>query len=43
MTHPDLLKIKAIAAILEAIEADDEKDAKTALRMIEALMGTAEK
>ena len=30
MTSPDLLKIKAIAAILEAIDADDEDDAKNA-------------
>ena len=39
MTSEAVLKCKTIAALLEAIEADDEDDAKAALKMIKALIG----
>lgn len=39
MTSPDVLKCKTIAALLEAIDADDPKDAAEALKMIRALIG----
>jgi hypothetical protein len=41
MTSPDVLKVKTIKALLEALEEDDPKDAAEALRMIRALMGEA--
>ena len=40
MTSPEIIKIKALAAILEAIDSDDEDDAKAALKMIRALLET---
>jgi hypothetical protein len=43
MTNPEIIKIKTIAAILEAIDSDDEDDAKNALKMIKAIMGGQEK
>jgi hypothetical protein len=39
MTNPEILKIKMIAALLEAIEDDDEDDAKQAIKQIRALLG----
>lgn len=41
MTHPDLLKIAAIKAILDAIEDGDAKDAAVALEMIRAIINPA--
>jgi hypothetical protein len=41
MTSQDVIKAKAIKAILEAIEEDDEDDAKVALKMIRVLLGEA--
>jgi hypothetical protein len=38
MTSPDVLKLKILAAILEAIDPDDPKDAEQAVRMIRALL-----
>ncbi len=38
MTSPDLLKVKLIAALLEAIDTDDEDDAKQAIKMIRTLI-----
>jgi hypothetical protein len=39
MTNPDLLKVKAIKALLEALEEDDEDDARAAVRMMKAILG----
>lgn len=38
MTSKDILKIKAIAALLEAADTDDEDDAKNLLQMIKSLL-----
>jgi hypothetical protein len=38
MTSPEILKIKAIAAMLEAIDVEDEDDAKQVLKMIKGLV-----
>jgi hypothetical protein len=43
MTSPEVMKIKALAAILEAIDSDDEDDAKAALKLIRGLVGETEK
>jgi hypothetical protein len=43
MTNPEILKAKTIKAIPEAIDEDDEDDAKQALRMIKALLGADSK
>jgi DNA-binding FadR family transcriptional regulator len=43
MTSPDLLKIAAIKAILDAIEDGDEKDARQAMDLIRGLVEKAEK
>jgi hypothetical protein len=43
MTSPEVIKIKALAAILEAIDSDDEEDAKAAIKMIKGLLGATEK
>jgi hypothetical protein len=39
MTAPEILKVKMIAALLEAIDSDDEDDAKQAIKSIKALLG----
>ncbi len=39
MTSPELLKVAAIKAMLEAIEEGDEEDAKQVLKMVKALLG----
>jgi hypothetical protein len=38
MTSSDILKIKAIAAMLEASDLDDEEDAKQLIKMIKGLI-----
>lgn len=43
MTNPEMLKIAAIKAILEAIEEGDEDDAKEAMATIRALLVKADK
>jgi hypothetical protein len=44
MTSLDVIKIAAIKAILEAIQCDDEEDAKQAMKLIKGIIGgTAEK
>ena len=43
MTSPDLIKVAAIRAILEAIEDGDDKDAKQAMDLIRGLVEKAEK
>jgi DNA-binding GntR family transcriptional regulator len=43
MTNPELIKVAAIKAILEAIEEGDEEDAKAALKMVKALLGADSK
>lgn len=40
MTDKNILKLKMIAALLEAIEIEDEEDAKEAVKQIKALLGT---
>jgi hypothetical protein len=40
MTAPATIQVKMIAALLEAIDADDVKDAEQAIRMIRALVET---
>jgi hypothetical protein len=39
VTSPDIIKVKTIAALLEAIDAGDPKDAAEALKMIRMLVG----
>jgi hypothetical protein len=39
MTNPEIIRLKAIVAILEAIDQDDEKDARQAIEMIRGLVG----
>jgi hypothetical protein len=39
MTNPEILKVKAILALIEAGDADDEDDAKAMVKMIRALVG----
>lgn len=41
MTNPDLLKLKTIKAMLEALEEEDEDDAKQAIGLIRAILGEA--
>jgi hypothetical protein len=41
MTNPEILKVKAIKAILEAIEDEDAKDAEQALAMVQGILGTS--
>ena len=43
MTSPEILRAKAIAAILEAADLDDAKDAEQALRLIRQLLETPAK
>lgn len=43
MTSPDILKVKTIAALIEAADSDDAKDAAEVLRMVRALLGSDEK
>lgn len=43
MTSPEILKIKAIAALIEAMDAEDEDDAKAVLKMIKGLIETPAK
>jgi hypothetical protein len=38
MTSPATLQVKMIAALLEAIDADDVKDAEQAIRMVKAML-----
>lgn len=38
MTSPEILKIKAIAALIEVMDTDDEDDAKAVLKMILGLI-----
>ena len=38
MTAPTTLQLKMIAALIEAVDADDEEDAKQAIAMIKALL-----
>jgi hypothetical protein len=40
MTSPEILKVKTIAALIEASDGDDEDDAKAVLKLIKALLGT---
>jgi hypothetical protein len=42
MTSPEVLKVKTIAALIEASDADDEDDAKQVLKMIRQLLGGVE-
>lgn len=39
MTDKNVLKLKMVAALLEAIEIEDEEDAKEAVKQIRALLG----
>ena len=39
MTSPETLKVKTIAALIEAADPDDEDDAKQVLKMIKSLLG----
>ena len=39
MTAPEILKLKAIAAMIEAADAEDEDDAKAVIKMIRTLIG----
>lgn len=41
MTSPDLLKVAAIKALLEALEENDAKDAKEAVEMMRIILGMA--
>lgn len=41
MTNLNTIQLKAITAIIEAIDGDDQKDAGTAIEMIKGLLGTA--
>jgi hypothetical protein len=43
MTSPANITVKTIAALIEAIDTDDQKDAEQAIRMIKALIETVEK
>ena len=43
MTDKNILKLKMIQALLEAIEIDDEEDAKEAVKQIKNLLGTESK
>lgn len=38
MTAPSTVQLKMIAALLEAIDQDDEEDAKQAIAMIKSLL-----
>lgn len=40
MTSKEIVKLKMIATLLEAIDLDDEDDAKEAVKTIKALLGT---
>lgn len=39
MTDKNILKLKMIAALLEAIDIEDEEDAKEAVKQVKALLG----
>jgi hypothetical protein len=40
MTSPEVLKLKMITAMIESLEdADDEEEAKQALKLIKTLLG----
>jgi hypothetical protein len=41
MTSPDLLKVVAIKALLEALEENGAKDAAQAIEMIKTILGVA--
>jgi hypothetical protein len=43
MANAATLQVKMIAALIEAIDADDEKDAEQAIRMIRSLLAAPEK
>lgn len=43
MTSPEILKIKAIVALIEGMDVEDEDDAKVVLKMIAGLIGTPAK
>ncbi len=43
MTNPAILTVKTIAALIEASDAEDTKDAEQVLKMIRALLDTTEK
>jgi hypothetical protein len=44
MTNPDVLKLKTIKGLLESIEdLDDPEDARQAIEMIKAILGSSEK
>jgi hypothetical protein len=43
MTSPEVLKVKTIAALIEASDSDDPKDAAEVLRMIRLLLGSEAK
>jgi hypothetical protein len=43
MTSKDIIKLKLIAALLEAIDVEDEDDAKGAVATIKTLLGTSDK
>jgi DNA-binding FadR family transcriptional regulator len=43
MTSPDVIKLAAIKAIIEAIEDGDEKDARQAMELIRGLVEKPEK
>jgi hypothetical protein len=41
MTSPDVLRVKAIAALLEAADLDDDDDAKVVLGLIRNLVASS--
>jgi signal transduction histidine kinase len=43
MTATATLQVKTIASLLEAIDADDVKDAETAVKLIRAILDATEK
>ena len=43
MTSPDVLRVKTIAALIEASDSDDPKDAAEVLRMIRTILESGEK
>lgn len=43
MTDKNILKLKMIAALIEAIEIEDEEDAKEAIKQIKSLVGSESK
>jgi hypothetical protein len=42
MTNADTVKLKLVAALIEAIDLEDEDDAKAAIKTIKTLLGVVE-